>query len=92
MTALIAFALPLTFSIGLSACNGLKPFPADHIIEYDNKNKVCGYYKITDQEHLKVEYVKDVPCPAVFGFESKDIANILNWGQDAQEYVRNNCH
>lgn len=77
--------------IVLSGCSGLKPFPADHIIEYDRKNKVCGYYKIVDPEHFKVEYEKDIPCPDVFGFSSKDMPNILNWAQDAQDYVRNNC-
>lgn len=86
--------MPIEFgllAVFLTGCQSLKPFPSDHIIEYDRKNKVCGYYKIVDPEHLKVEYVKDIPCPDVFGFESKDIPKILDWAEDAQEYVRTKC-
>lgn len=94
MTGSLAFRLRNGFLIVsvLSGCaSRLKPFPTDHLIEYDNKSKVCGYYKITDPENLKFKYVNDVPCPAVFGFESKDIPNILNWSSDALDYVKNNC-
>lgn len=93
MIGLPGLKLLKIFLIGvmLSGCSGIKPFPADHIIEYDRKNKVCGSYKIVDPEHLKVQYEKDVPCPDVFGFSSKDIPKILDWAQDVQDYVRSNC-
>lgn len=67
-------------------------FPTDTLIEYDNKHKVCGQYKITDPEHFKYEYVKDIPCPAIFGFTSKDIPKVLDWGQDMQDYARQHCN
>lgn len=73
-------------------CSGLKPFPTKKIIEYDAKNKVCGEYKITDPENLKVEYVGDIPCPDTFGFTAQDIPKVLDWAKDAQEYVRTHCN
>lgn len=78
-------------SLLLSGCAGLKPFPADTLIEYDAKNKVCGEYRITDPENLKFKYVKDISCPSIFGFTSRDVPKVLNWATDAKEYVRSRC-
>lgn len=75
----------------LTGCASLKPFPTKYVYEYDRKNKVCGQYRITDPEHLKVEYEKDIPCIDIFGFSSSDIPKVLDWAEDAQEYVRVNC-
>ena len=77
--------------ICLIGCAGLKPFPTSTLIEYDNKHKVCGQYQIVDLEKFRFEYVKDIPCPAVFGFTAKDIPNVLNWAQDAEDYARQHC-
>ncbi len=89
LTALVAFALPLTCSM---ACAGLKPFPERYLYEYDAKNKVCGQYQIVDQQNLKYEYVKDLPCPSLFGFTSRQIPNVLNWARDAKIYAQEHCH
>lgn len=75
----------------LSCCTGSKPFPAQFIYEYDNKNKVCGQYHITDPVNLQVEYVKDLPCPAIFGFSSSDIPKIEDWARYEQEYIKEKC-
>lgn len=79
----------------LSCCAGLKPFPTKDLFEYDAKNKVCGQYVLVDEENLKYDWVKDLPvnqCPSIFGFRSKDIPKVLDWGTDAKDYARNNCH
>lgn len=79
-------------SIGLlSACSGLRPFPTDTLIEYDARFKVCGQYKIVDPENFKFQYVKDIPCPSVFGFTSQDVPKVLDWAADAKKYVRDRC-
>lgn len=75
----------------LSCCTAQRPFPAQYVHEYDSKNKVCGLYKITDAENLKFEYVKDEPCPDIFGFSAEDTPNVLDWAADMQDYVRANC-
>ncbi len=82
-----------TFSIGLSvSCAGLKPFPTKDVFEYDAKLKVCRQYVITDAEHFKFEYVKNIACISIFGFSSKDIPKVLDWGQDSQEYAKAHCN
>lgn len=85
------FAL-LLISLIVMGCAGLKPFPVRTLIEYDNKFKVCGMYEIVDLENLKYEYVKDIPCPSVFGFSSKDVPKVLDWAKDAQSYAKQKCH
>lgn len=77
--------------LSVSCCAGLRKFPTETVIEYDNKNKVCGQYKIVDFENLKFEFVGDIPCPSIFGFTSKDMPKVLDWQKDAQDYARNHC-
>lgn len=89
--------LPLLFLtvILLSACSGLKPFPAKTLWEYDAKSKVCGEYEITDPEALRFRHIRDVPlsqCPTTFGFSAKDISAVLDWSRAAREYVNNHCN
>lgn len=81
----------LLLALFLTACAGLPKFPTETIIEYDSKNKVCGQYKIIDYEHFKVQYVKDIPCPDVFGFSSSDISKVLDWAQDSIKYGKEHC-
>lgn len=89
---MIALSKLSVLPIFLIGCAGLPPFPTQTLIEYNAKSKVCGQYRITDPEHMKFEYVKDVPCPSIFGFTSKDIPKVLDWADDAQEFARNHCH
>lgn len=90
---LIGFALLLTcLAVILSGCQGLRPFPVKEIIEYDTKNKVCGLYQIVDFEKRKIEFVRDIACPDVFGFRAKDIPKVLDWAEDAQKYAKEKCN
>lgn len=75
----------------LSGCAGLRPFPAKYLIEYDSKHKVCGQYEIVDAENFKFKYIKDIPCPSVFGFSESDIPKVNNWVRDAIKYAREKC-
>lgn len=72
-------------------CSQTKPFPTDKLIEYDQVNKVCGQYKIINFDTLQFKYVKDIPCPPVFGFTESDIPNVLNWIRDEQAYAKSHC-
>lgn len=88
----IALTLQLLF---LTACQGLKPFPTTKLLEYDNKNQVCGEYLITDPENFKFQHVKDYAlkdCPAIFGFSSSDVPNVIDWAKDAKTFVKERCH
>lgn len=94
--ALSGFRRPRIYLTGsllllLTSCAGLKPFPTSTLYEYDAQYKVCGQYQITDPANLKFAYVKDVPCPSIFGFNSSDIPKVLNWVQDAEAYAKANC-
>lgn len=76
------------------SCAGLKPFPTKTLLEFDPKEPICAEYRIVDEENLKYEWVKDIPfkqCPAIFGFSSRDIPKVLDWGQDAKTYAREHC-
>jgi hypothetical protein len=73
------------------SCSTAPTFPTDKIIEYDSKNKVCGLYKIVNFESYQVEYVKDIPCPDVFGFDSHDVPNVMNWLRDMKKYAETRC-
>lgn len=88
LTALIALSGPLIF---LTGCPGPRVFPTTTIIEYDNKNKVCGQYKIVNFESMQVQYVQDIPCPSVFGFSDVDVPKVLDWLQDEEAYIKANC-
>lgn len=78
--------------IGSLSCAGLKKFPVDTIIEHDTIHKTCGLYRIVDYEQLKYKYEKEIECPDTFGFSSKDIPKVLDWGQDAVIYSKQHCH
>lgn len=82
----------LSFLIVNLSCAGLRPFPTDTLIEYDSKNKVCGQYKIVDPENFEFKYVKDIPCPDVFGFLSRDVPKVLDWEKDAKSYAKQHCN
>lgn len=80
--------------VSVVSCAGLKPFPTSTLYEFDNKNQVCGEYKIVDPENFKFQYVRDYPlakCPAIFGFNSTDVAPVLDWLKDSKDYIRNHC-
>lgn len=56
--------------------------------------KVCGEYKIVNPEKFQFEHVRDLPleaCQGVFGFKDTDIAAIIDWSEDMQNYVKNKC-
>lgn len=91
LSSLIAISLlPL-----LASCAGLKPFPTDRLWEYDRKDRVCGEYQITHYEpKLRFKHLKDHAldkCPAIFGFSSSDIADVLDWSEDAVAYSKKHC-
>ncbi len=89
---LSGFALLVIYLMG---CAGLRPFPEKYIYEFDPKEPICGQYQIVDEANLKYEWVRDIPfkqCPAIFGFTSKQIPNVLNWGRDAKVYAQEHCH
>ena len=85
-----------TFSMGLlilclSACAGTPKFPARFLIEYDAKNGVCGKYQVVNPELLQFAYVGDVPCPSVFGFDSKDIPRVMDWARARIQDGKKKC-
>lgn len=95
-TELLDAKLPWILSIAtlLSGCAGLKKFPEDRLWEFDAKDRVCAEYKITDYEHFKYVWLRDVPlnqCPSIFGFTTKAIPKVLDWAQDSVEYGRTHC-
>lgn len=81
--------------LSLSACAGLKPFPAKTIWEYDRKTKTCGEYQIIAYDpRIRVKHLRDVPldqCPAIFGFSAAEIAPVLDWSADALAYSKKRC-
>jgi hypothetical protein len=74
-----------------TGCSSAPRFPVDHLIEYDSKNKVCGLYQIVSFDTFQAQYVGDIPCPDVFGFNSGDIPKVLNWMRDTKKYVGEHC-
>ncbi len=84
---------PLLCSIGLSlsACASAPQFPTDKLIEHPVGSQACGLYQITNFETYTVKYVKDIPCPAVFGFDDKDIPKVLDWMKDMRAYSEQHC-
>ncbi len=78
----------------LSGCAGLRPFPTQHLYEFDPKGSVCAEYLITDASALKFSWVRDIPfaqCPAIFGFLTPDIPKVLSWGADSIRYGKTHC-
>jgi hypothetical protein len=82
----------------LSGCAGVEKFPASHIyeVDYDRSKQewVCGEYMITDYERLLFRHVADHKldrCLGVFGFESKDVANVLSYTRRAIASAKERC-
>ena len=80
---LSAFVALLICSMAILSCG--KKFPVQYIYETDVKSGVCGKYKITDPEKLKIEHVEELPlesCHGVFGFATRDVSKVINWSRD----------
>lgn len=78
----------------VSSCDSAPKFPTDRIFEVDLNAGVCGEYKIIDFKNLKVRHLKDHPlskCGGVFGFSTRDIPKVLDWGVDVREWGERRC-
>lgn len=84
----------LSICLIATSCTGLRQFPAEKLIEFDSKHRVCAEYKLVDKDKVRFVHVKDYPlneCPSVFGFTPVDIPKVIDWVDDAKAYAKANC-
>lgn len=59
------------------------------------QSKVCGVYQISIvNKKIQAKHIQDLPlesCHGVFGFSTRAIPDVLQWADDAHEYVERKC-
>ena len=77
---MLKICLTVISILALTSCAKTE-FPADYLYQVDVINKVCDQFKI-DKEKMQFQFEKAIPfdqCPVVFGFEQKDVGNVMNF-------------